>query len=497
MRRTGIDLSLTKCIIVDAEASGRRRKGDPGTLRVHHFASLSSADSSRALTAELKALLEQKTFPRRAWVNLWDVRSSHQYLLLPSDHPSELESMARHHGASVLGLSDAEVTVATTIGSKRGEPGHHSKTEVSFFAAGSEDVRTRLRPLVEAGFEIEGVTTPCGALWSQARLRRPSLPGEVHAHVALGLSQSALGIFSNGSLLYARDLDWGYSVPTFGAPASLNREDLAGRLATELRRSFLYLKQYWEEEVSQVLLCGDMPEIRSLTAPLIERLNIEVETLDTLEGIDTASLPAGFGDQAATYRLACSIAAEPPPVNLLPIEITADRASRAGQRIFAAGTAAAVALGAFLYGQASVARAEADGQLALVRREISQLQPAVTALTASRGPEIEVAQRAALSGLDAQGPSMARLLEALARAAPADVTVKSVRAQADGDAWRVTVEARSAGPDLSRARDASESFLRALEESPSFGDPLQPPTRRIVAGSRRGIEIAATYRVRK
>lgn len=497
MRRTGIDLSPARCIVVDAETSGRRRKGDPGTLRVHHFASLSSADS-RALTAELKVLVERKAFPRRAWVNLWEVRSSHQYVLLPSGQASELESMVRHHGASALGMTDAEVTVATTIGSTRGEPGHHSKTEVSFFAAGSQDVRERLRPLVEAGFEIEGVTTPCGALWSQARLRRPSLPGEVHAHVALGVTQSALGIFSNGSLLYGRDLDWGYATPTLGAPAPMNREDLAGRLSAELRRSFLYLKQYWEEEVSQILLCGDMPEIRSLTAPLIERLNIEVETLDTLEGIDTASLPVGFGEQAATYRLASSIAAEPPPVNLLPVEITADRPSQTGPRIFVAGTAAAVALGAFLYAQASAARAEADRQLTLVRREISLLQPAVSALAASQVlPETEPVQRAALSALDAQGPSMARLLEALASAAPSDVTVESLRALPDGDAWSVAIEAFAAGPDFVRARDASESFLRALEASTSFGAPLQPPTRRIVDGKRSGIELAAAYRVRK
>ena len=94
----------------------------------------------------------------------------------------------------------------------------------------------------------------------------------------------------------------------------------------------MYLKQYWEEDVSQVLLCGDMPEIRSLTAPLIERLNIEVETLDSLDGIDTAALPAPaerFSEQVASLRLASAIAAEPPPVNLLPLEITALRAGAA------------------------------------------------------------------------------------------------------------------------------------------------------------------------
>ena len=237
----------------------------------------------------------------------------------------------------MLGFADTEVTVATTIGSTRSEPGQHSKTEVVVFAAGSRDVRDRLRPIIEAGFDVEGVTTPCGALWSQARLRRPPSAGAgaVHAYAALGASQSAVGIFSKGSFLYGRDIDWGYSVQTAGA--ARNREDVAGRLARELRHSFLYAKQYWEEDVSQVFLCGDMPEIRSLTAPLIEHLNIEVETLDTLEGIDTVSLPEGFADRAATYRLASSIAAQPPPVNLLPVEPIEDRASQIGQRILAAG----------------------------------------------------------------------------------------------------------------------------------------------------------------
>ena len=115
----------------------------------------------------------------------------------------------------------------------------------------------------------------------------------------IGVSQSALGIFGDGALLYARDLDWGYAAPSAGHNRCAGSRALADRLSIELRRSFLYLKQYWEQDVSQVLLCGDMPEIRSLTAPLIERLNIEVETLDTLDGIDTGHLPEGFAERAS------------------------------------------------------------------------------------------------------------------------------------------------------------------------------------------------------
>lgn len=472
-----------------------RRHRERASLRVHDFSSFTHADSAEDLTAELKALAERKGFPRRAWVNLWEVPSSHQYLLLPSAKPEELETMARHHGASVLGLADGDVTVATSIGSTRGEPGRQ-KTELSFFAAGSEDVRQRLRPILDAGFAVEGVTTPCGALWSQAKLRRPALPREVHAFVALGVSMSALAIFSKGFLLYARDLNWGYAASTIGIPKPRDREDLAGRLSAELRRSFLYLKQYWEDDVSQVLLCGEMPEIRSLTAPLIERLNIEVETLDTLEGIDTRALPDRFAEHAATFRLACSIAAAPPPANLLPLEFTAQRANRTGRRIFAVGSAAAVGVAAFMWGQASVIIREAERQIPLVQQELSAVRPRVEAISVTRQASgIESQQRAALEALDSQGPRMARLLEALSVAVPPNVTIKSVRAVPAGEAWHVSVDALARGPDRARARIAADTFLHALQGSPLFGSPLRT-ARRIVAGSG-GVELTAEYSVRK
>ena len=496
MRRTGIDLSSIRCNVVDAESSGRRRRGEPAAFRVHHCASITHLDNVEALTAELKALAARGSFSRRAWVNLWDVRSSHQYLLLPPAPESELESRARHHGASVLGLSDHDVTVSTSIGGTRGEPGHHPKREVSFFAAGSDEIRARLRPIVDAGFLVEGVTTPCGALWSQARLRRAALPGEVHAYIALGISQSALGIFGDGSLLYARDLDWGYAAPAAGTTAAQDREVLADRLSADLRRSFLYLKQYWEQDVSQVVLCGDMPEVRSLTAPLIERLNIEVETLDTLEGIDAATLPEGFAERASTLRLASSIAVEPPPVNLLPVEVTAGRTNKSGRRIVAGGTAAAVVVGAFLYGQAGVTRISAERQLEAVRREISSLQAQGAAASAARAvPETESRQRAALLALEAQGPAMARVLEAVAQAAPQGVTLRSLRVLPDDGHWRVSFDALAAGGDEAASREAADRFLRALSESAIFGEPLRPPTRRFLLAG--GVEIAAAYRVRR
>lgn len=498
MRRTGIDLSPARCIVVEAEAAISWRKHSEATsLRVRHFASLAHPDSAQALTAELKALASRQSFPKRAWVNVWDVQSSHQYLLCPAASRSELEAVARERGAAVLGLDPRDVTVGVSIGATHGEAGQQ-KTELSFFAVGSQDIRSRLRPIVDAGFVVEGVTTPCGALWSQARLKGRGLKGEVHAYVAVGVTMSALAVVSNGLLVYARDLNWGYGESPIGTPMPLSREDLADRLSAELQRSFLYVKQYWEEGVSQVSLCGDMPEVRSLTAPLIERLNIEVETLDTLEGIDSTALPEPtdqFVDQVATFRLAAAIAVKPPPVNLLPFRVTAERVNRTGRRVLVAGSAAAVAVGAFLYGQAGVERTQAEQIVANLRREQSVIQPRARLITMEQQrSEIEAGQREALEALDSQGPRMARMLEALSQASPREVTLKAVRAVPDGATWLVTIDALVEDSDPERVRQVVDGFLEGIERSPLFGGPVRPPSRRILAG---GIELRAQYAVRK
>lgn len=480
MRRTGIDLSPTRCIVVDAETSWRFRKAGEGkSLRVHHYADLPHTDAQN-LTADLRVLAEGNAFPKKVWVNLWEITSSHQYVLLPTASHAELEDAARHRGAALLGIDPREVAVGTFIGQQRAEPGRPSKTEVSFFAASLDEIHTRLRPIVEAGFVVEGITTPCGALWSQARLRRPAMRGAVQAFVALSANMSSLAIFANGFLLYARDISWGYGETPLGPAPAMDREALATRLAGELRRSFLYLKQYWEEDVSLLLLCGDMPEIRSLTAPLIERLNIEVETLDTLEGIDAAALPEPadrFSEQVAAFRLASAIAVESTPVNLLPLEVTAARANRTGRRVYVGGAVAAVVLAAFLYARADVDQKSAERQVMTAE---TQIRP------------VSVSQETPPP--DRQGPRMAQMLEAVSHATPHGVVVTAVKAISDGHTWRVLIDARSESDDAGVARAAADSFIAGLEKSPMFGVPVRPAARRTVGNS---LELTAEYVVTK
>jgi Tfp pilus assembly PilM family ATPase len=438
VRRTGIELSASRCTVVNAGSpGGQRRRGAGALVRVYNFAILDRADSAQALTAELKLLLKANAFPRRAWVTLWDVRNVHRYMLLPEGRRKEIGAVAHQQAQSILGLDPQDITVALAQGPK---PTAERKIELSFFAAASEDIQQRLRPIQDAGFIVEGVSTPCGALWALARLRQPAVPGEVQAYVALGVARSALVIVGNGFLLYARELDWGYAESLVGPPTPRSREDLASQLAAELRRSLLYVKQFWEGDASQLLLCGDMPEIRSLTAPLIERLNIEVETLDTLDGIDVERLPepAGeFVDQVASMRLALAVAGAPPPLNLLPLEVVATRANRVGRILFTMGTAAAIAFGAFLYEVTAMRTAEVERQVAALQSQVARAQTGSSAARAESAAESS--RREALAAFDTQGPRMARILETAANTTPPHVTVRSIRVIAEKSEWRVSV----------------------------------------------------------
>ena len=115
----------------------------------------------------------------------------------------------------------------------------------------------------------------------------------------------------------ACELDWGYEDEN-GFP--WHREEIARRLADEID-GFLAGQGAWRGALAQVCICGGLPELRSMAVGLMEALDVEVETLDSLFGIDTARLPEPadeFREHAAEYRLALAAAIDwPGPVNLL------------------------------------------------------------------------------------------------------------------------------------------------------------------------------------
>src|SRR5262245_21208478 len=225
VHRTGIELSSSRCTLVVADmAGGLVPRRTPQPVRVHRFATLHDVQSPRALLTELQALRETRGFPRRAWVTAWDVRSVHRYTWLSKNRQKQAASVAVELGATSLGFDQRDLTVGYLRGSGLIDP---EKVELSLFAEASGDIRVKVAVFEAAGFVIEGVSTPCGALWSLARLRRNANSGEVHAYVALGPSTTAIAIVTNGFLLYGRQMPWGFAETQSGALVERGRGDIA------------------------------------------------------------------------------------------------------------------------------------------------------------------------------------------------------------------------------------------------------------------------------
>ena len=174
--------------------------------------------------------------------------------------------------------------------------------------------RTLVAPLREAGFEVETVVSPAQALALLAR-RRPRPAGRGGTiWLALNREAAAIAIVDAGELLYSREFTWHYRPAASVKDELLQRYSLVAHLAPEVRHGLDIVRAQRDVMVGSVVTCGDLPDLRSLTMPLIEELDIEVETLDTLEGMDVTGVSDrnDLAERASAVCLAVSVGAGEP-----------------------------------------------------------------------------------------------------------------------------------------------------------------------------------------
>jgi hypothetical protein len=163
-----------------------------------------------------------------------------------------------------------------------------------------------LQPLRSAGFRIDRVVAPTDALAAIARLRQPRSESAI-AWIALNRADGAIVVVRPGRLLHAAAFTWDSTPGAAGSQAQLLRRYLqVAALTPEIRRAIAAARQLGFR-VAALVTCGDLPDLRSLTMPLIEELDLEVETLDSLEGLD---VQPGLRDRAVelapAIRMACA-----------------------------------------------------------------------------------------------------------------------------------------------------------------------------------------------
>jgi hypothetical protein len=171
-----------------------------------------------------------------------------------------------------------------------------------------------LQTLSEAGFIVDRILTPEEALATLATERpRPDTRGAT-AWLALSRHGAAIVIARGQDVLYSRRIAWRYKTVTRLNEQLLQRYSLVAHLAPELRHGIDVVRTEHGVGVDSAVTCGGLPDLRSLTMPLIEELDLEVETLDSLDGLEAvpSALVNGVVEHAPALRLACAVAALPP-----------------------------------------------------------------------------------------------------------------------------------------------------------------------------------------
>lgn len=483
-RRVGIEIAPSHCRVVEVETGGGwQRRSVVATSRIRTFVSIPYGTSNPVgLAAALRPLLKHRAFPRRAAVAVWGLRSSHQYLLVPPADPADLVDLGRREARRTAPTTvvDADPADGVLVGNMREVPGAGGQREVTYVSSSANDVRNKIQPLVDAGVQVDAVVTPAVALACVARLRTAT-PDAVVAYVAVESDVTCLSVVRNGVILFGREIGWGYA-----GERQSDRDQFAAKLAAELRRSFTYVKQSFRADVRHIVVAGGFPEPRALTAPLMDAVGVDVEVLDSLEGVDVTALPQPadeFRGKVAELRMAWALAAEESAVNLLPREVRSKKAIRQEQIRLAAGAAAGLLVAAVILLVVTLLAAAAERHAQSLRQQIAQLEPQMRQLEQQRQQQlVTAARRAALDAFATQGPRLARVLEVLDRATPGEVVIRTLQVKPQGASWRLVLSGESVADNPAQAQVSFNQFLRAAQTSPLLGLPIQPPVIKVNSG---------------
>jgi len=169
-----------------------------------------------------------------------------------------------------------------------------------------DDVLPLIAPLSAAGFTVDRVVSPCNALAALARLKT-SRRENATCWLAINRGGVAIVVVRPGKQLYSHSFVWDSTIGATGSQARmLQRYSLVAHLAPEVKRAMSAAREQGSS-IDAIITCGNLPDLRSLTMPLIEELDVEVETLDSLEGLIVArEISDRLGDEASSIRLACA-----------------------------------------------------------------------------------------------------------------------------------------------------------------------------------------------
>lgn len=288
----GIELGPSRCALVLVD--DRRGAGGGARIVSHHVVQY---EDTGTLIDELRRVRLAQRLPRRARVVVWPA------------------------------AGDRGVISADTPGSEEA------------FSPDVWRLRERLRPIVRAGFRIGSAIAPAQAVAALASMAGPS----VVAGLAVDERAGSVAIVGGEGLLISRELAWTFPPPAGAAPL-VDRYAFAAQVLPQLRRAIDAARDRHDARIDKVVLCGSAPALRALAVPMIEELDVEVETLDGAGGIACDADP----DDAASAQLAAGAALAARDVSVVP-GWGLSRAVTPGRVMLGAAAAAAVILLVLLF----------------------------------------------------------------------------------------------------------------------------------------------------
>jgi hypothetical protein len=310
--QVGIELSPDACRIVEIESPPvwkRRRWSVPSRVRSFAVFPPSGAETE----AKLASLKNQ-----RAAVVVWNAASDHRQVMVDAGSYESMRAEAiRALDAVGVETRGAWIDIAPVSRASERKP----RRPVIAVVAAAAELTAAVQPLYNAGIRVQTIVTPAVALGSLARLRRNiSTPDALELYVALEERATCIALTRGRALMASQTRDRGF-INEFSANLQPRGRDEIADWLTQAIRDFLDAIGAAPTDVTQVCLSGGLPEMRSMTALLMERLDVEVEPLDSLFRIDAQQLPEPadeFRERGAELRLAWAAAADcPPSLNLL------------------------------------------------------------------------------------------------------------------------------------------------------------------------------------
>jgi hypothetical protein len=300
--RVGIELTPVASRIVEVVHRGRMWR-TPGSSSVVSF------DMCPASGPDLDDVL-QSLRGKAASVVVWGTASEHRQMEV------HIRSYDRMRAEALRTLADDGVpTRGVWADIAPAGPADGVRMPVVVSAASAKQMAEALQPLTDAGIRLRTVMTPAAALAAIARSRRGfSVPDTTEAYVALDNTLTCIALIRNGALVAAHELAWGF-LHDDGNRQPRRPDEIAARLGDELAELFKTCGD--ASRVTQVCICGGLPDLRSTTLPLMERFDVEVEILDSLSGIDVSPAGDEFRERVSELRIAWVAAAEWTTINLL------------------------------------------------------------------------------------------------------------------------------------------------------------------------------------